>query len=44
MFLCSDGRAAINGITLISDAGYMSSGVTESFRAAGALAHMLLAR
>ena len=30
VFLCSDAAAAISGITLISDAGYISSGVTGS--------------
>ena len=44
VFLCSDAASAINGITLISDAGYMSSGITESYPGASALAHMLLAR
>lgn len=34
VFVCSDGARAINGITLISDAGYPSSGITESFPAA----------
>src|SRR6478672_3335455 len=40
VFLCSSAAAAINGITLISDAGYMSSGITESYPGASALAHM----
>ena len=29
VFLCSDAAAAISGITLISDVGYISSGITE---------------
>ena len=33
-FLCSDAAAYVNGVTLISDAGYVSSGVTSSFPAA----------
>jgi NAD(P)-dependent dehydrogenase (short-subunit alcohol dehydrogenase family) len=44
LFLCSDAAVAITGITLISDAGYISAGVTESFPGAGPLAHMLLGR
>jgi NAD(P)-dependent dehydrogenase (short-subunit alcohol dehydrogenase family) len=31
VFLCSDAAKAITGITLITDDGYMSSGLTESF-------------
>ena len=44
VFLCSDAAVAISGITLISDVGYMSSGITDSYPAASALAHMLLGR
>jgi NAD(P)-dependent dehydrogenase (short-subunit alcohol dehydrogenase family) len=44
VFLCSDAAKAVNGEILITDAGYMSSGVTESFPAAGPLAKMLLGR
>jgi NAD(P)-dependent dehydrogenase (short-subunit alcohol dehydrogenase family) len=44
VFLCSDAAAAMTGITLISDAGYMSSGITGSFPAAGAIANLLLNR
>jgi NAD(P)-dependent dehydrogenase (short-subunit alcohol dehydrogenase family) len=44
VFLCSDAAAAITGITLVSDAGYMSSGVTGSFPAATAIANLLLNR
>ena len=44
VFLCSEAAAAITGITLISDAGYMSSGITNSYPAASELAHMLLSR
>ena len=31
VFLCSDAAAGVNGITIITDAGYVSSGVTGSF-------------
>ena len=44
VFLCSDAAAAITGITMISDAGYISSGVTNAYPAASELAHMLLSR
>jgi NAD(P)-dependent dehydrogenase (short-subunit alcohol dehydrogenase family) len=44
VFLCSDAAAAITGITLISDAGYMSAGITGSYPAATALANLLLGR
>ena len=44
VFLCSDAAAAITGITLISDAGYMSSGITGSFPDATPVANFLLNR
>src|SRR5947208_6852222 len=31
VFLCSAGASAVNGITMITDSGYISSGVTNSF-------------
>jgi NAD(P)-dependent dehydrogenase (short-subunit alcohol dehydrogenase family) len=34
VFLCSDAASAVNGITMITDAGYWASGVTETFPAA----------
>jgi NAD(P)-dependent dehydrogenase (short-subunit alcohol dehydrogenase family) len=44
VFLCSPAASAITGSTLISDAGYMSSGITGSFPAATAIADLLLNR
>ena len=44
VFLCSDAAAAISGITLISDVGYISSGITESYPPASAAAGFLLGR
>lgn len=44
LFLCSDAAAAINGITLITDAGYMSSGITGSFPNATPIAKVLMGR
>ena len=42
LFLCSDAAAAITGQILVSDIGYMSSGITGSFPAATAIADLLL--
>ena len=44
LFLCSDAAAAINGITLITDAGYMMSGITGSFPNATMMAKVLMGR
>jgi NAD(P)-dependent dehydrogenase (short-subunit alcohol dehydrogenase family) len=44
LFLCSDAAVSINGITLITDAGYMSSGITGSFPNATAIAKALMGR
>jgi NAD(P)-dependent dehydrogenase (short-subunit alcohol dehydrogenase family) len=44
VFLCSDAASVITGITMITDAGYMSSGVTGSFPDATATANFLLGR
>jgi NAD(P)-dependent dehydrogenase (short-subunit alcohol dehydrogenase family) len=43
-FLCSDAAASINGITMVTDAGYFSSGVTESYPNATGIANFLLGR
>ena len=44
VFLCSDAAAAIAGITMISDVGYLSSGITGSFPEATPAASFLLGR
>jgi NAD(P)-dependent dehydrogenase (short-subunit alcohol dehydrogenase family) len=44
VFLCSPAAAAVNGITLISDAGYISAGMTNAYPPASDLAHMLMGR
>lgn len=44
VFLCSDAARAINGITMITDVGYISSGITESFPPATEVANFLLGR
>jgi NAD(P)-dependent dehydrogenase (short-subunit alcohol dehydrogenase family) len=44
VFLCSDAASAITGQTLITDAGYFSSGITESFPAATPIVNFLLGR
>jgi NAD(P)-dependent dehydrogenase (short-subunit alcohol dehydrogenase family) len=44
VFLCSDAAAAITGTTMVTDAGYFSAGVTESFPAATFIVNLLLGR
>ena len=44
LFLCSDAASAISGVTLISDAGYMMSGITGSFPNATMMAKALMGR
>ena len=44
LFLCSDAASGINGVTLISDAGYMSSGITGSYPNATMWAKVLMGR
>ena len=44
LFLCSDAAAAVNGVTLITDAGYMSAGITGAYPAATGAANFLLGR
>jgi NAD(P)-dependent dehydrogenase (short-subunit alcohol dehydrogenase family) len=44
LFLCSDAAVGINGITLVTDAGYMMSGITGSFPNATMIAKILMGR
>jgi NAD(P)-dependent dehydrogenase (short-subunit alcohol dehydrogenase family) len=44
LFLCSDAASGINGITLITDAGYLSSGITGSFPNATMISKVLMGR
>jgi NAD(P)-dependent dehydrogenase (short-subunit alcohol dehydrogenase family) len=43
VFLCSDAASAITGTTTISDAGYLSAGITGAFPAATPVAQFFLA-
>ena len=44
LFLCSDAAAYVTGVTLISDAGFMSAGITGAYPAATDAANLLLGR
>jgi NAD(P)-dependent dehydrogenase (short-subunit alcohol dehydrogenase family) len=44
LFLCSEAASAVNGITLITDAGHMMAGITESFPGATMMARVLMGR
>ena len=44
LFLCSDAAAYITGVTLISDAGFMSAGITGAYPAATDAANFLMGR
>jgi NAD(P)-dependent dehydrogenase (short-subunit alcohol dehydrogenase family) len=44
VFLCSDAAVAINGMTIMSDAGYYSSGLSGSFPNAKPVVEFLLGR
>jgi NAD(P)-dependent dehydrogenase (short-subunit alcohol dehydrogenase family) len=44
VFLCSGAASAITGVTLISDEGWASAGITGAFPPAGPMAKLLLGR
>jgi NAD(P)-dependent dehydrogenase (short-subunit alcohol dehydrogenase family) len=44
VFLCSDAAKAINGITLVTDAGYFAAGTTDVFPPAKEIADFLLGK
>jgi NAD(P)-dependent dehydrogenase (short-subunit alcohol dehydrogenase family) len=44
VFLCSDAAAGINGITMITDFGYFSAGMTDAFPSAKPVVEFLLGR
>ncbi len=44
VFLCSAAASAINGITMVTDSGYIAAGVTEAFPPATDAANFLLGR
>ena len=42
LFLCSDAASVVNGITMVTDSGYLSAGITGAFPAGSDMATMLL--
>jgi NAD(P)-dependent dehydrogenase (short-subunit alcohol dehydrogenase family) len=44
LFLCSDAATGVNGVTVVTDAGYVSSGITESFPSAAGPVQFLSGR
>ncbi|MCY3618276.1 MAG: SDR family oxidoreductase [Acidimicrobiaceae bacterium] len=44
LFLCSDAAAYVTGVTLVSDAGFMSSGITGAYPEATGAANFLMGR
>ena len=44
VFLCSEAAAYLNGVTIVTDAGYVSSGVTGSYPAASPVVDFLMGR
>jgi NAD(P)-dependent dehydrogenase (short-subunit alcohol dehydrogenase family) len=44
VFLCSEAAAYLNGVTVVTDAGYVSSGITGSYPAASPVVDFLMGR
>jgi len=44
LFLCSDAAVAINGVVLVTDAGYMAAGLTDAYAPAADIAKILTGR
>jgi len=44
VFLCSDAAAAVSGVILVTDSGYIASGLTDSFPPAADIAKILTGR
>ena len=44
VFLCSDAAKAINGVTIVSDAGYFAAGMSGSYESATRITNLLLGR
>ena len=44
LFLCSAAASAISGVTLITDSGYIMSGITETYPSATPMAKILMGR
>ena len=42
LYLCSDAAGVLNGITMVTDSGYLSAGITGAFPAGTPMATMLL--
>jgi NAD(P)-dependent dehydrogenase (short-subunit alcohol dehydrogenase family) len=42
LFLCSDAASVVNGITMVTDSGYLSAGITGAFPPGADMAKMLL--
>jgi NAD(P)-dependent dehydrogenase (short-subunit alcohol dehydrogenase family) len=42
LFLCSDAARVVNGITMVTDSGYLSAGITDAFPAGAPMAKMLM--